>query len=319
MRDIVFMLFLGGALCLAFRYPFAMLLLWAWFTLASPHQATYYMFLQPLNVVIAIVTFASFAVHGEFNKMRFGPIPWLIVALGIWLTIAQQYSLMPEYSAPYYDRFVKVLVFTFLCATTITSRLRFHAMLWLLLLVIGFYGAKGAGSTIITAGQFVYFGPLDTILYDNNHLGIAMATCLPLFLYAIRQSEHRMVRTATWIVFALTIVAIIGTQSRGAFICLVIFGALMWFRSSNKMMSAVGIVAAAVMIVSFASQTWTDRISTIQDAENDASFQGRTEAWENNWLLAKLFVRSLRVILIRVSIQRSVPERSIRLRSSVKA
>jgi len=49
------------------------------------------------------------------------------------------------------------------------------------------------------------------------------------------------VRTALGVLFLLSVFAVIGTQSRGAFIALVVFAGYFWLKSSNK----VAIAAAS--------------------------------------------------------------------------
>lgn len=288
MRDLLLIAFIGGTLLTTVRYPFAALLLWGWFTLATPQQAAYLASQLPLNMIIAGVTFVALFFHGEFSKLKLTGLSWLIVGFGIWIGVSQEFSLWSSYSAEPSDRFIKILIFVFLCAATVTSRLRFHALLWLLVLVMGFYGAKGGMFTILTFGQAHYYGLDQTILYDNNHMGIALAVSLPLFIYLAHQAANPWVRMGMWMVTGLSIVAIVGTQSRGAFLSLIAFGGLMWLRSSHKLLGVVAAVTVAIIGYQFfLPDHYKERMATITTANEDASFTGRTDAWTINWRLAK--------------------------------
>ncbi|WP_411820288.1 putative O-glycosylation ligase, exosortase A system-associated [Hyphococcus formosus] len=287
MRDIILLIFTALCLSAALRHPFVGLLTWAWFTLMTPHQAAYGVFGIPLNVIIAGVTIASYIVSREFTKFRFDPITTLIIIFAGWLTVAQYFSLAPESSAVYHDRFIKTLLFIVLCAQMTTDKLRFNALVWTAVVSIGFLAAKGAAFTVLTLGQYRVQGLTNTILEDNNHFGIAVATILPLIFYLRDEAARPIVRHGLLALFAMAVIAIIGTQSRGAFISLVVFGGFFWLRSKHKFTIAAGLALLMVPTIAFMPSKWTERMATIGEATQDASFMGRVDAWVINYKLAK--------------------------------
>ena len=154
MRDLILLSFTALCLMAALRYPFAGLLTWAWFTLLTPHQAAFGVYGVPLNMIIAAVTISAWALSGEITKFRLDPITGLIILFAGWLTVSQIFSLDPANSAPYYDRFVKTLLFVVLCAQMADTKLKFNALVWTVVACIGFLAAKGAVFTLVTLGQF---------------------------------------------------------------------------------------------------------------------------------------------------------------------
>ena len=95
MRDVLVVLFVFAGVLATLRYPFAGLLLWAWFSLMTPHMMAYGAFGIPLNAVIAGATIVSLFINGEFAKMR---LNWLTLLLGLFagaLFISQTFSLAP--------------------------------------------------------------------------------------------------------------------------------------------------------------------------------------------------------------------------------
>jgi probable O-glycosylation ligase (exosortase A-associated) len=279
MRDVLLLLVMFGGLIATLRYPFVGVILWAWFSIMTPHQMAYGAFGLQLNTIIAVVTIISIIANGEYSRFRFGPIPILLCLFALSLTFSQMFSLLPANSAPYYDRFIKILLFIFIAMQLANTRLRAHALLWTLTLGIGYFAAKGALFTLATLGQFRVQGLQQTVLEDNNHMGIAMATLLPIILYLREQSAAPLVRRGLLALFALTVFAIIGTQSRGAFISLVVFGSFFWWRSKRKLLYVAAALMLAVPAISFMPSNWTDRMSTIKTASEDSSFQGRVDAW----------------------------------------
>lgn len=286
MRDILLLAFTGACLAAALRYPFAGLLTWAWFTLMTPHQLAYGLYGVPLNVIIAGVTIGAYVVSGEVSKFRFDPITVLIIMFGFWLTVSQAFSLDPGSSAEFVDRFVKTLLFVLLCAQMAAGKLRFNALVWVVVISVGFFAAKGALFTLATLGQYRVQGLPNTVLEDNNHFGIACATILPLILYLRAESAKLIVRQGLLVLFCLTVITIIGTQSRGAFLSLIAFSGFFWVRSKHKFAILAGMALLLAPTIAFMPSKWTERMGTITDATDDASFMGRVDAWIINYKLA---------------------------------
>ncbi len=287
MRDVILLSFIALCLATAIRYPFAGLLTWAWFTLMTPHQAAFGVFGLPLNLIIAAVTIAAYVLSSEASRFKMDAITGLMLAFLGWLTISQVFSLDPENSAPYYDRLIKTLVFILLCLQMASDKLRFNALVWTLVLGIGFFAAKGALFTFATLGAYRVQGLPNTVLEDNNHFGIAVATILPLILYLRGQAMRPWLRHGLLALFCLSVVAIIGTQSRGAFLALLAFGGFFWLRSKRKVSILAGLTLLMTPTIAFMPAKWTERMSTIGEATQDASFMGRVDAWVINYKLAE--------------------------------
>ena len=286
MRDALVLLFIIAALLVALRYPFAGILTWVWFTLITPHQMAYGVYGVPLNTIIAGVTIGSILLHQDFRRGRLDTISILVVLFAGWLFVAQFFSLNPQNSMLYTDRFIKTLVLVVLCAQLANDKLRLHALLWTIVISLGYFGAKGGLFTLLTLGEYRVQGIENTVLEDNNHMGIALATSLPLFLYLRTVSSHVWVKSGLTVVLVLTIVAIFGTHSRGAFLSLLAFSAYLWTKSSHKVSILAALMVVMVPAVIFMPAKWTERMATIGEATQDASFMGRIDAWVINSKLA---------------------------------
>ncbi|MCB2114545.1 MAG: putative O-glycosylation ligase, exosortase A system-associated [Parvularculaceae bacterium] len=286
MRDALLIAVIVAGLFAALRYPFAGMLVWAWFSLMTPHQMAYGAFGVPLNLVIAAVTIAALLIRGEILRMQFDAVTFWLAMVACWLFISQAASLDPANSALYFDRFIKTLVFAILCAKTANTRLRINAMTWTLVLSIGFFAAKGALFTLATFGRYRVQGVEQTILEDNNHMGIAIATILPLILYLRGEAARPYLRAALTLLFVASIISIVGTQSRGAFICLIVFAGFFWLRARRKFAILAASSAIAVAAVFLMPAQWTERMGTIAEASEDSSFMGRVDAWIINWKFA---------------------------------
>lgn len=286
MKDLILLGFVAGCLCLTLRYPFAGIITWAWFTIMTPHQMAYGTFGIPLNLLIAGATLFAVVYSREATRFRGDPITVMLLVFLVWQTIAQQMSLMPEVSGEYYSRYLKTLIFVLLCAQMVTDKLRFHALVWIIAGGIGFYAAKGALFTIVTLGQYRVQGLANTVLEDNNHFGIAAATMIPMLLFLRQQASNHMIKFGLAVTIGLSVIAVIGTHSRGGLVALVIFGIILWWKSRHKIKIMLGVMAGAVPAINFMPDKWLTRMKTIGEAGEDASFRGRLDAWEINYRLA---------------------------------
>lgn len=286
MRDALLLLFVIVALAGALRFPFAGVLLWAWFSLMTPHQLAYGVYGLQLNLIVAAVTLVALGAHGWFGRFRFDMSTVLIVAFAGLLLISQLFSLDPKNSGQYVDRFLKILLFAVLCVQTANTKLRLHALVWMLVVSIGYFGVKGALFTIVTLGRYHVFGPPNTVLEDNNQLGIALASILPLILYLRGQSTVAAARFALVAGFGLTVLCILGTQSRGAFVALLVYCGYFFLRSKRKLALAAGLGVVLATGVAFMPAAWIERMQTIGAADQDASFLGRVNSWIINTKLA---------------------------------
>ncbi|MEO1014855.1 MAG: putative O-glycosylation ligase, exosortase A system-associated [Pseudomonadota bacterium] len=287
MRDLLILIVVLASIAATLRYPFAGVITWAWFTLMTPNQLGFGVFGLPLNLLIAAATMGSMVINGELRKLRVDGVSIALLLFAVWLTVSQAFSLAGDVSATYYDRFIKTLVFAMIAVQLTSSRLRMHALLWMLVISIGYFGFKGGLFTLATLGQHRVQGLDDTVLADNNHLGIAMATILPLILYLRERSARAPVRHALAALFVLTLIAILGTHSRGAFISIIVFGGFFWLYSRHKVAILAGLMALMVPAIAFMPSKWTERMSTISSAGEDESFMGRITVWKVNWKFAE--------------------------------
>jgi probable O-glycosylation ligase (exosortase A-associated) len=80
--------------------------------------------------------------------------------------------------------------------------------------------------------------------------------------------------------------AILGSQSRGAFLGVVVMVAFLWFKGKQKILSAIVLLPVAVLAIGFMPPQWMARMDSIGNYEEDSSAQGRLNAWKMAFNLA---------------------------------
>lgn len=280
MRDLFVLPILLSFLALTFAAPYVGVLTWAWLTLMNPHRFLWGILSNlPLNLIVAVVVAIGWAMSREPKRLPFNSLMILLIFLVGIMTVTTIFSLVPEKSWPLWDRNVKIIVLGILVACLATNRVRVHALIWVVVISLGYYGVKGGAFTLLTGGKFLVLGPPKSPIEDNNHIALALCMVIPLINYLRLQSSVRWIRLGLVAAILLTIVAILGTHSRGGLVGLAVVSAYFWWKSEGKLLIAVVGLVALFGGISFMPDFWDERMRTIADWQEDSSFRVRMQAW----------------------------------------
>lgn len=269
------------------RAPAVGVLTWIWISLMQPQQEVYgFMNQGGVNFIVAAFTILSYAVSNERKTPPINAVTAPLLFFTAWACLTTFTALDPGISTPLLDRTVKTVVLCLAVAALATTRVRIQALVWVLVLSIGYYAVKGAGFFIIHGGAHKVFGPDNTMIGDNNALGLALVMLLPLINYLRTTSERKLVRTGCVALMALTLIAIIGTYSRGALLSLGLMVFVFALRSrAGIVLLALGLGGVA-FLPRFLPPQWLERMASIGDYSKDASFEGRVAAWRTSFNIA---------------------------------
>ena len=236
MRDLAFAAVMLGLLPIALVRPFVGVLLWCWISFINPHHLMWgFASDVPWALLAFCATVLGCWVAGEPRRLA---LNWATALLGIFLvciTLTSIFALAPpELVWPKWEIVAKVIVGAVLTSALLSDRQRIHAMVWLMVLALGFFGVKGGLFTLMTGGGNIVLGPPVGPIADRNHLAAALLISLPLMNYLRLQSAHRLVRLGLLAAMVLTLFSVVGSQSRGALIGLVATAAFLWLPQSKQ-------------------------------------------------------------------------------------
>ncbi len=287
MRDLMM---LGAMLIMvpmALANGFVAYLFWGYTGLLT---ANYYVFgfMQPVryNLIFALIAIAMLMVgrvkeRGALTLNRTTFLLILFLFHGTLCTIFA-YDLNPLNS----DRliyFSKAMLFALLMPYFVTSRVRIHAVLLIFAIGLGLHAVLDGLKVISSGGAHHSIGIPGSSLSDNNLFAVGIAMTLPIMLYLAQYSKFKVTRAGFIVAMSLTIIAVLGTQSRGGFLSLAAVGLWLMLSSRSKLRAVLFVLLGAAIVYYFAPDTWFDRMSTIQSiqsVEDDNSFIGRVAAWQ---------------------------------------
>lgn len=290
MRDLFLVAFLFVAAGFALKRPYLGVAAWVWIALTAPAEWAFG-FSQSfrLNLTIVLITAVSFFLAPrEQRATAFCGLSFLVLLFGFWtlLSTATNLSSVPGWVWSYWGQFAKVLLLFFFITWVLRSYIHLHTLIWAIVLAISSYAAMEAVKFILSGGGHRITGRAG-IIADRNDLAVAINMCIPLVIYLIGTTRHKLLRLGLCGLVVLNVISIVGTYSRGGFIGLAILAVAFWLKSRHKLLLALFAAALIPVAIQYAPQDWKERQQTVATAsQDDSSFIGRLWAWKVSTLIA---------------------------------
>ena len=287
MRDYVLTGIIFGLIPVCLYRPWIGFITWYWIGLMNPHRLTWdFAWGMPFAALIGGATLA-----GIFFAKDRKPIAWsneliLVAVLLAYFTFTTFFAWAPEFAWPQLEKVFKIIFMTVLATMFIHGRYRITVMMYTIALSLGFYGFKGFVFVMSTGGTGQVKGPEQSFIDGNNALGLAMNMVLPVILYLARDSDRTWVKRGLYVLFGMTIVSIIFTTSRGAYLGLAVVIPLMFLGAKKKWVALV-ILVPALVGAQFLPDRIFQRAQTIEAYEQDGSANQRLQSWTVAWNVAK--------------------------------
>jgi len=216
MRDILVTLLVFSSLPLILRKPFFGVLVWTWLGLMSPHRLCWgFAVDMPFAEIVAITILISLLKAKHEPKK----IPWVSISVVMalwwgWMTFTTFFAFNPTFAWQEWDKVSKVMLMVFVTLMMLTSRERIHALVWVAVISLGFYGVKGGIFTLTTGGAYHVMGPMGSFIGGNNEIGLALLMTIPLMRYLQLNSQSFWIKRAMLVSIGLSIISVLGTRNR---------------------------------------------------------------------------------------------------------
>jgi putative inorganic carbon (hco3(-)) transporter len=281
MRDILLSSVFGLMLIQALRFTWAGALLWTWFSIMNPHRLTYgFANTFPFAAVAAGATLLSLAWNRGQVRLPKDLSVVLLITFVLWTCFTTSQAINVDFSADTLWITIKIQLMTLVCVAALRERKHIEYFIWVNVLSLGFYGAKGGLFGILTGGNYRVWGPTGSYIEGNNELGLSLVMIIPLMNYLRLVSTRRWVRNLLLAMMLLSVVAVVSTQSRGALLAVLSMGLVLWTRTKYKLRTmAVSLVLGAALL-SFMPASWEARMQTIGTYQEDTSAMQRLNSWE---------------------------------------
>ncbi|MFT4613212.1 MAG: putative inorganic carbon (HCO3(-)) transporter [Bacteroidia bacterium] len=281
MRDIVVTLMVLGTLPFILRNAWIGVLAWSWLSYMNPHKLTWgFAATFPFAQVVAITLLISMLGNSERKMLPANNLVYLWVAFLAWNIFCTFFAFYPETAWPTLIFVLKIQLVTFVTLILMKDFNRINQLVWVIVFSIGFYSVKGGVFTLMTGGNFHVLGPGGSYIEENNTLAVATLMIMPMMMYIYKYPPKPWVQRIMPLCIFLSMVSVVGSQSRGAILAILAVGGFYWLKSNSKALTLGAFILLALLGIMFMPDSWYDRIAGIQDFQQDASALGRLRAWE---------------------------------------
>ena len=288
MRDILLVLVFPFLLYFIFKRPYIGVSLWIWSAMFFPNGWVWG-FASSLryNMLIAAATIISYFFQKNKVKTDASGLTILVLFFFLWTTISSVFTIAWADAVWFeWSVLLKIIIFYMLCILTIKSKHHINIFLWAICLSAAYFGAAEGLKYLVTGGGHKIEGISGSRLSDRNELALALNMTIPLAIFLLSQSKNKLLRLALLGAIVFSIIAIIGSFSRGGTLGLLVIAGYFFFQSKRKILVSVFFVIAVGVGNAFVSDEWTGRMNTIETMDKDMSFLGRVMAWKQATLMA---------------------------------
>ena len=288
LRDLIILGVVFISLPFCFMRPWIGILVFSWLGYMNPHKYAWGIATNfPLAIIVAVPTLIGFAVTKDKEKFPFERESTVIILLWITFTISSFFSFYPQLAWDMWQKTSKILIMSLITIPLFLDRKRLKYLMLTISLSLGFLGVKGGIFSIIHAGQWNVRGPEGTFIAGEGDFGLALNMVLPILFYLVKEEENKKLKLLLYSTFVLTIVSVIFTYRRGAFLGLAAVILLLAVKSRKKIFGAAVLSMVLIIAPYFITETWTNRMETIKEYEQDTSAMGRINAWKMAFNVAK--------------------------------
>jgi len=263
--------------------PWIGMLVFAWLGYMNPHRLLDgFAYDMPYSKMVAVATLGGLLVTRERYPLPRTREVYLLAALWVMFVCSTVFAaLQPEVAREKLVEISKILVMTAATIVLFQDRRKLHLLLLVIALSVGYYGVTGALSGIYTGFAERLYGPAKSALGDNNALGFSLTMVLPIMVLVRRQATNPWIRYGLLAVFGLSIVALVATYSRGAFIGLCFSMPLTLALTWRKDVPVLVTTAVACLVIYAAPRQWVERMQTITPTvyRDDSSGSKRIKSW----------------------------------------
>lgn len=287
MRDLILLVVIGWCFVHAFRRPWIGIMCWTWISIMNPHQLSWSLRGQPFAALIGGATLIGLFITNDRRDYSLNRESITLMLLMVWFTITLPFSMIWDESFELYKRVMKIDLMILVSMVLLHSKRHLMLFVWVNVISIGFYGVKGGIFTVLTGGSYKVWGPESTYIEGNNEIALAAVMVLPLMRFLQLQMQAKWAKGLMTFSMVMMAAAALGSHSRGALLAIAAMALVLWWRSKNKFVGAIGMVVVGAALLSLMPAEWWDRMGTIKTYQQDESAMGRINAWGMAWNLAK--------------------------------
>lgn len=261
---------------------FAGVLVYYWLSIMNPHKLVYGGTSIRWTLIVSVLMLIAVIFSKDKLKIKPNSVFVFVILFYLWTCVTTIFAVFPNATELLIEFSKTILVFVLTIMLTNTKD-RLNVLIWVFVISGSVYILREGAYLILTGGKHLISGPLKSPYYGNNDLARLFGMVFPFLLFLAFHSKNSLTRKVIWGLILFAVIGVIGSQSRGALMAFIALCGFMFLKSKRKFMLSMIIVILSGLFVTLISDdsmdSYTQRYSTIDDYEEDKSFQGRVFAW----------------------------------------
>ena len=283
MRDLFVSGLIVGCLPTCFRRPFIGLLLFSLLAYMRIQDLTWgFARFQRWSFYVAIITLAGYVLQGSTRRNMLPDVRnWIMLGLMLFvgLSLVMNGPFDARGDTARYVEYLKIVGVAIFTTAVVKDRHYLRVLVWIIALSFGFFGIKDGISMIFSGGSLKIIQGPGGMLADNNDFALALCMGIPLLFHLGWAERRKLMRRTMLAMVPLTMLTVMATHSRGAFLAMSCAVFVLVWRSKNRVAGFATMILVAIAAVIAAPASYKERIATIGSYEEDQSARGRLDAW----------------------------------------
>ena len=283
--------FLAALLALGFRRPFIWVLTYIYVDVVAPQKISWFLLASiPVSLIVFVAAFGGWLAIDDKRDTCFTLRQALIVMLLAYCGYTTLVADFPIAAAEKWDWVWKALVFAIFLPLPLRTRLRIEAVTLVMVLSAASIIITGGIKTALGGGgygQLAFFVNDNTGLYEGSIISCVAIAIIPLILWLVK---HGTIYPADWrvkifaaaLIFACLLIPV-GTQARTGLVCIGVLCMIALRTAKRRFLYLTLMAAAGLMAIPFLPQSFTARMSTIENHQADQSASTRIAVWKWTW------------------------------------
>ena len=288
MIDLGLFLFIAAFLALGLRRPFLWVLTYIYIDTLAPQDIGWrFVAALPVSLIAFCAAFGGWLLADPKHGARFAFRQWLLLILLCWCAVTTANADFPIQAAMKWSWVWKALVFAIFVPLTLTTRLRFEAVILTMVLTAGAIVIDGGIKTATGGGGYGVLYLVvqnNTGMYESSTIATVAIALIPMILWLAKHGtvfppDWRVKAFAYALIFSCVLIPI-GTEARTGLLCLGVLGLLMLRDVKRRFLYVGGAALLGLMALPFLPQSYYARMSTLESHEEDTSASTRVAVWQ---------------------------------------
>ena len=295
MLDLFLTGFVMGLLALGLRRPFIWVLAYLYVDIVAPQKISYFLLASlPISLIVFCAAFVGWMMVDDKRDTRFTLRQGLMLVLLIYCGMTTLSADFAAEAAEKWGWVWKAMVFAVFLPLTLRTRLRFEAVALTMVLSAASIIITGGIKTVFSGGGYGslhFFVNDNTGLYEGSILSCAAIAIIPVIVWLAKHGtvfkpDWRVKGFAAALILACLLIPV-GTQARTGLVCIALLALLSLRSIKHPILTLCAMGTLALTAVPFLPESYTKRMSTIENHTGDESASTRLAVWTWTWEYAK--------------------------------